>query len=243
MGRFFVEASQVKGDALRITGDDARHLIQVLRAKPGQAVEVSDGRHVYDTRVRAIGDGQVFLDIRDVKESDAEPRLYVTLYQAMAKGDRMDWAVQKAVELGAGRIVPVMTKYTVVRLDEKKTQKRQERYQRIAAEAAKQCRRGRVPEVTAPVPFAEAMANADAPLKLIAWEQEGDQGLSAVLRSTDIPERVDICVGPEGGFAEEEIETAREAGWMSVGLGPRILRTETAGVALLSILMHRAGEI
>lgn len=243
MGRFFIEASQVSGDAVTITGDDARHLIQVLRAKPGQAVEVSDGQHVYQTRIRTIGDGRVFLDITEVNESNAEPYLFVTLYQALAKGERMDWAIQKAVELGAGRIVPVLTKYTVVQLDEKKAQKRLERYQRIAAEAAKQCRRGRVPEVTAPVTFGEAVASADAPLKLIAWEQEGEQGLSGLLQSMDIPGRVDICIGPEGGFAGEEIEAARAAGWRSVGLGPRILRTETAGIALLSILMYRAGEM
>ena len=243
MGRFFIEASQVNGDAVTITGDDARHLIQVLRAKPGQAVEVSDGQHVYQTRIRSIRDGRVFLDIVEVSKSNAEPGLFVTLYQALAKGERMDWAIQKAVELGAGRIVPVLTKYTVVQLDEKKAQKRLERYQRIAAEAAKQCRRGRVPEVTAPVTFGEAVASADAPLKLIAWEQEGDRGRSDVLGTADIPEKVDIAIGPEGGFSGDEIEAARNAGFISVGLGPRILRTETAGIALLSILMYRAGEM
>jgi 16S rRNA (uracil1498-N3)-methyltransferase len=243
VGRFFVEASQITGNAVSVTGDDARHLIQVLRANVGQAVEVSDGEHVYQTRIRSISDGQVFLDIVAVSKNNAEPGLFVTLYQAIAKGERMDWAIQKAAELGAGRIVPVLTRYTVVQLDEKKAQKRMERYQRIAAEAAKQCRRGRVPEVTVPVPFAEAMAMADAPMKLIAWEQEEDQGLSDVLRSTDILQKVDICIGPEGGFAEEEIKTARDNGWRSVGLGPRILRTETAGITLLSILMYRAGEM
>lgn len=243
MGRFFVEASQVNEDAVCITGDDARHLIQVLRAKEGQAVEVSDGEHVYQTRIRSISDGRVFLDIVEKNESNAEPHLFVTLYQAIAKGERMDWAIQKAVELGAGRIVPVLTRYTVVQLDEKKAQKRMERYRRIAAEAAKQCRRDYVPEVAAPASFAEAMAAADAPMKLIAWVQEGDQGLKDVLRSIDIPDRADICIGPEGGFAEEEIKTARDHGWRSVGLGPRILRTETAGLALLSVLMHWAGEM
>ena len=243
MPRFFVEASRARGGAITITGDDARHLIQVLRAKPGQAVEASDGKHVYQTRIRAVDDGRVFLDIIEVNESKAEPALFVTLYQAVAKGERMDWAIQKAVELGAGRIVPVLTKYTVVQLDEKKSEKRTERYRRIAAEAAKQSRRDQVPEVTAPVAFAEAVGMADAPLRLIAWEQEGEQGLSGLLQSMDIPGRVDICIGPEGGFAEDEIEAARGAGWRSVGLGPRILRTETAGIALLSVLMYWAGEM
>ena len=235
--------SQVNGDAVCITGDDARHLIQVLRAKEGQAVEVSDGQYVYQTRVRSIGDGRVSLDIVKVSESNAEPSLFVTLYQAVAKGERMDWAIQKAVELGVGRIVPVLTKYTVVQLDEKKAQKRAERYQRIAAEAAKQCRRGRVPEVAALVTFDEAVTTADAPMKLIAWVQEGQQGQKDVLRSAHMPQKIDICIGPEGGFAAEEIETARLRGWRSVGLGPRVLRTETAGVVLLSVLMHWAGEM
>ena len=243
MGRFFVETSQVNGDAVTITGDDARHLIQVLRAKPGQAVEVSTGEHVYQTRIRAIGDGEVSLDILEINESRAEPALLVTLYQALAKGERMDWAIQKAVELGAGRIVPVLTRHTVVQLDDKKARKRAERYQRIAAEAAKQCRRDRVPEVTAPVSFVEAVAMADAPLRLIAWEREDERGLSDILGSSDIPQKVDICIGPEGGFAEEEIEAARLKGWHAVGLGPRILRTETAGIALLSVLMYWAGEM
>lgn len=242
MPRFFVESSQVAGDAITIAGDDARHLIQVLRARTGQAVEVSDGQHIYQTRIRAIENSTVNLDIIETHETKAEPRLFVTLYQAIAKGERMDWAIQKAVELGAGRIVPVLTRYTVVQLDAQKAQKRAERYRRIAAEAAKQCRRDMVPEVTAPIPFAEAIANADAPLKLIAWEAEG-RGLSCMLRFMGVPASVDICIGPEGSFSEEEIDSARTAGWRSVSLGPRILRTETAGAALLSALMYWAGEM
>jgi 16S rRNA (uracil1498-N3)-methyltransferase len=240
--RFFVGSSQVSGDAITIIGDDARHLIQVLRARQGQAVEISDGQHIYQTRIHAIENSTVNLDIIETHETKEEPRLFVTLYQAVAKGERMDWAVQKAVELGAGRIVPLLTRYTVVQLDAQRAQKRTERYQRIAAEAAKQCRRDNIPEVSAPIPFAEAVANADAPLKLIAWEGEG-QGLSCMLRFMDVPASVDICIGPEGGFSEEEIDAARTAGWRSVSLGPRILRTETAGVALLSALMYWAGEM
>jgi len=243
VGRFFVEKSQIAGNTATVTGDDARHLIQVLRAKPGQAVELSDGTHVYQTRIREIWDGQVILDIVEIQESRAEPHLWVTLYQAVAKGERMDWAIQKAVELGVGRIVPVLTQHTVVQLDAQKAGKRAERYQRIASEAAKQSRRDTVPEVSAPVPFLDAIRTARVPLKLIAWEREGAQGLSALLRATEIPEAVDICIGPEGGFAVEEIEAARSAGWLCVGLGPRILRTETAGIAVLSALMCWAGEM
>lgn len=242
MGRFFVADSQIAGDAITIIGDDARHLIQVLRAQPGQAVEVSDGTFVYHTRIRDIDNGAVSLNIIEKTESRAEPRLFVTLYQAIAKGERMDWAVQKAVELGVGRIVPVLTKHTVVQLDASKAGKRTERYQRIAAEAAKQCRRDIVPEVTAPLLFAETITEAQSPLKLIAWEGE-EQGLAGVLQSAEFPPAADICIGPEGGFAPEEVEAALAAGWRSVGLGPRILRTETAGIALMSVLMYWAGEM
>ncbi|MBE6587789.1 MAG: 16S rRNA (uracil(1498)-N(3))-methyltransferase [Ruminococcaceae bacterium] len=242
MPRFFVKASQigVRDDGSKtvlIIGDDAAHITRSLRMKPGESVCVCDmARREYDCSVLSVGE-EVLLSVLSERESDTEPPFFATLYQALVKGDKFDTVVQKAVECGASRIVPFISDRCVVRLTKKDCEKKRLRWQRIAAEAAKQCGRGIIPSVEPLLTFGEAVAEAaKADIPLLCYEGEEGVTLPGVLRERKDARTVSILIGSEGGFAASEADSAKEAGLISVGLGKRILRTETAsGFALACI--------
>ena len=241
MQQFFAGPSQIKENKIYLEGADVNHMKNVLRMKPGEDVRVNDGiGKTYLCCVSAYEEQTAVLDIIKEMESDTELPSRVVLFQGLPKGDKMEWVVQKAVELGAYSIVPFAAKRSVVKLDEKKAAKKQARWQAIAKGAAEQSGRGIVPEVHMVHTFTEALKMAEEmDVILIPYElEEGMKETARVLEDIVPGQSVGIFIGPEGGFEEEEIKRAKESGAHPVTLGKRILRTETAGLAVLSILMY-----
>ncbi len=242
MYQFFVEPGQIQGRRVIITGSDVNHIRNVLRMKPGEEIAVSngtDGRE-YRCGIESFTEDEVICSLRFVKEDGVELPSRIHLFQGLPKADKMELIVQKAVELGAYEVIPVAARRCVVRLDEKKASSRISRWQGIAEAAAKQSRRGIIPQVHPVMNMREAVAYARTmEVKLIPYELAENMGhtkevLGAVKPGTDIA----VFIGPEGGFEQEEIELAMAAGIEPVTLGRRILRTETAGLTVLSWLMY-----
>lgn len=252
MPRFFVEKClEPTATALSLTGDDFHHIRDVLRMKPGDQLVVCDSaRRDLTCRIDCYLPDRVVLIITAVQENQTEPPYQAILYQGLAKGEKMETIIQKAVELGAVRIVPVACQRSVVRLNARDQEKKLVRWNRIAAEAAKQCGRGRIPAVSEPLTFSQAVIEAaQADISLIPWENERGLGLREALEIT-VPSNVvpgtdpsiSLLIGPEGGFAPEEIDAAVAAGIRPVSLGRRILRTETAGTVVLAMLVYRFND-
>lgn len=233
---------QIQGTRIVITGSDVKHIKNVLRMKPGEEIAVSngaDGRE-YRCGIEAFTEDEVVCTLRFIKEDGVELASRIHLFQGLPKADKMELIVQKAVELGAYEIVPVAARRCVVRLDEKKAAARINRWQGIVEAAAKQSKRGIVPNVHPVMSMREAVEYARTmDVKLIPYElaenmRHTKEILEAVKPGTDIA----VFIGPEGGFEKEEVELAVEAGIAPVTLGKRILRTETAGLTVLSWLMY-----
>lgn len=238
MPRFFIDGA-ADGRAY-ITGADALHIAKALRMRPGEAMTLCDGKGTdFDGVLETVTDRQVTVRITASRPSQAEPTLAVTLYQGLPKGDKMDWIVQKAVELGVTAVVPVATRRSVARL-EGKADKKQERWQRIAAEAAGQCGRGMLPSVERPLSWSQALSRLSGEPALVFYEGGGRPLRELVTPST---RRLSVFVGPEGGFDPEEIDAIRRQGGGVATLGPRILRCETAPLAALTLLMHLSGNM
>lgn len=246
MYRFFISSGQVEGEEIVITGDDVNHIKNVLRLETGDWVVACDGNGTdYVSRIQSLQSDSVLLHVEKTQDTGTELPVRITLFQGMPKKDKLEWIIQKAVELGACEIVPVMTKRCVVRLqEEKKITKRMERWQTIAHAAAKQCDRGVIPTVHEPVSFEEALNLSDnLEYNIIPYElQEGMQASREIVDTACTKQSLGIFIGPEGGFEPEEICQASERKIQPITLGKRILRTETAGMALLSILMFRLQE-
>ncbi len=240
MPRFFIQSAGISEGRAVITGEDAGHITRALRMKPGEHVTLCDEAGVeYETVLLLTGE-RVECEILSAKPSGNEPPYRAVVYQALVKGDRFETVLMKATELGAARIVPVASARCTVRLEAKEYAKKRERWQRIAAEAAKQCGRARIPEVTDPVPFTAAITEAArADLPLFCYEAEGTEPLPVHLSPEKIPGTVSVVIGPEGGFEEAEADEARALGMKMTGLGRRILRTETAAPAVLACLSCR----
>lgn len=241
MQRFFVTPSQVKGDRIYIEGSDVNHMKNVLRMRPGEELMVSDGNNLqYLCRVAEYAEGQAVLSVERQETVDTELPSRIYLFQGLPKQDKMELIVQKAVELGACGIIPVETRRSVVRLDEKKKSKKVQRWQQIAESAAKQAGRGYIPKVESVLSYEETLKRAEElDVRLIPYElAEGMEGTRRMVESIRPGQSVGILIGPEGGFEKNEVEAAKEAGFFPVTLGKRILRTETAGLAVLSVLMY-----
>ncbi len=244
MQRFFVSQEMIDEENMRIrlTGEDVNHIKNVLRMKAGDELWVSDGgRYEYHSQILTVMPDEILLEILYRQEPDYELPSKIWLFQGLPKGDKMELIIQKAVELGVYHIVPVRMKRCVMKLDEKRGAKKAERWQQIAESAAKQSRRMLVPEVSAPVSFAEALRIA-GPIDKVLAPYELAKGMSetrAILDGIKPGESVGIFIGPEGGFDPQEIEELEKCGAAPVTLGHRILRTETAGMTLLSVLMFK----
>ena len=240
MYHFFVRPDQVGGGEAVITGSDVNHIGNVLRMKPGKKVLLSAGGDwEYLCEIREITRDEVRLDVLEGEQSVKELPAEITLYQGLPKSDKMELIIQKAVELGAARIVPVETRRCVVKLDPKKAEAKVRRWQAIAESAAKQSGRQIIPEVAMPLPFRKALLEAEAcTVRLIPYELAGGMDRTRQMIAAVRPgDRVAVFIGPEGGFETEEIREAAEHGVSEVTLGKRILRTETAGLVVLSLLM------
>lgn len=242
MYRFFVPVEQIYEGYAEITGDDVNHIRNVLRMRSGERIVISSGQGIdYYCIIRDIQAGSVVLDIEREEPVRTELAVSLVLFQAMPKADKMEMIIQKAVELGVSEIVPVQTRRSVVRLDERKAVKKQQRWQSIAEAAAKQSGRGIVPSVHPVISFGEALQYADQlQYRIIPYELFHDmQSTVSTLDKVCAGDSIGIFIGPEGGFERGEVEQAMEAGAIPISLGRRILRTETAGLAILSVLMFR----
>ena len=249
MPRFFVNTAQIDAvsGVVTLTGADAHHVARSLRMAAGEKITVCDaGAREYDCILETFHDEtEVIARIVAVREVTTEPPFRAHLYQGLPKGDKLDSIIQKAVECGIASVTPFESAHCVVRIKPEAEEKKTERRRRIALEAAKQCGRGTIPAVAPSVSFAEAVKRAtDAELALFCYEGEGTQPLRTVLSSyvagqTDgtLPE-ISLMIGSEGGFSPAEAQAARDAGMIPVGLGRRILRTETAAAFVLACLVY-----
>ena len=235
---FFVDPSDVRGDTVAITGAEAHHAARVLRVKVGERVSIADGTgRVMDAVVSHVG-RNVDAEVRDV--CDVQPTApAITLVQGIAKGDKMDTVVQKSVEVGVRRIVPVVCERTIVRWDERKQAKAVDRWREVARAAAKQCRSAWMTSVE------EVVAGVDAvPIttQTVVFDPDADARLRDVLPA-DRPETFTLVIGPEGGLSPEEIRLLGSRGAVAAGLGPRILRAETAGPVAAALILYAYGNL
>ena len=243
MHRFYADDRGVTGETAFLCEEDAHHAIRVLRMKPGEGCELFSGGRRFSGEVASIGDGAVQVRITGELPS-TEARLRVTLYQGLPKADKMELIVQKAVELGACAVVPVAMSRCVVQLDAKDGRKKQERWQKIAREACKQSGRCEMMQVAEPISFRQLLARLpEHGAAIVPWEDA--RGYSLARFHAEHPGITDlaIVIGPEGGMSGEEIERMQGSKCRAVTLGPRILRTETAGLCAMSALFCLYGEM
>jgi len=238
--RFFVGSSQIAENTVTLTGDDAHHISRSLRMAKGEEITVSDDAgNEYTCVLTAFEENAVAATVLSCRKQATEPPLSITLYQALPKGDKLDTVIQKSVECGASRIVPFESERCIVRCKREAEAHKTARRQRIALEAAKQCGRGRLPEVAETVSFAEMLGEAGrADRVLFCYEGEGTVPIGKLLSAPDFPKSgsLAVIVGSEGGFSPKEAEAAETAGFAMTGLGRRILRTETAPLFALAAI-------
>lgn len=245
MRRFFIDENAITDDTALVTGNLFCHMTRVLRLKIGTRVILSDGtgkRHVGS--ISTIGKDCLTVTIT---KSSAEPEKtsgpLLTLYQGIPKGSKMEFILQKCTELGADSFVPYISERSVARLPKDREAERLERWRRIIREAARQSNRTSVPLLSPVKDFSELVGTADQAVKLLLWEEETSNRLRSVLGSLPRPDSVVLLVGPEGGLSREEAAAAEASGFIPVTLGTRILRTETAGIALLAVLQFYWGDM
>ncbi len=244
MYHFFVEPGQIGPQEIQITGSDVNHIRNVLRMTPGEQISVSTGENAtqYRCEIASLSEDCVTAKIMWAQEADTELPAKLYLFQGLPKSDKMELIIQKAVELGAYELIPVATKRAVVKLDHKKEEAKRRRWNAISESAAKQSKRMIVPEVKPVMTFAQAVSYAQQTCtkKIIPYElADGIEETKRIFSSIEAGDSVAVFIGPEGGFDEQEIALAREHGVVPITLGRRILRTETAGMTVLSILMFQ----
>lgn len=240
MPRFFCDA--IAGGKAVITGEEAAHIARSLRMQPGERLTLSDGQGTdFDCVLDLVTPQEVFLTVLESYPCRTEPSVYVRLYMAMPKAEKLELIVQKAVELGVGEIIPVLTRRCVSRPDPKSFEKKRVRLARIAAEAAKQSGRGRIPQVREMIDLRPALEEMAARPGAMLFYERSTAPMREVLDR--IEGEASLLIGAEGGFDESEVELALSMGIPSLTLGPRILRCETAPMAALSVLMYHTGNM
>jgi 16S rRNA (uracil1498-N3)-methyltransferase len=239
--RVHVSEPLTSGRRHTIEGDAANHIARVLRLEPGAPLTVFDGRGgEYSARIESLRKNAVIIEVQERSPTSRESSLSLTLAQGVSRGERMDWVVQKATELGVTAIVPVLTERTVVKLDARQSERKLTHWQGIAVAACEQSGRDKLPDIVAPLALHDFLRGIDLQTTRLLLSPTGTQ------RVTDLkaPERkVIVLIGPEGGLAETEQRAAIGAGFLAVRMGPRILRTETAAVAALTLLQHQFGDL
>lgn len=240
MPRFFVKKEQIDSERIYIYESDAHHIARSLRMAVGDDITVSDGEGVeYSCRLTRIRDEECECEILSEQRGATESPIDITLCMAYPKGDKLETVIQKAVELGASRIIPFESSRCIKRPKAEKIDKQLARLSRIAEEAAKQCGRAKIPEVSQPLDFNAMLSVASkCELSLFCYEAEEDSSVKNVLKSHSRPKSCAVIVGSEGGFSNEEAKAAAESGAITVSLGKRILRCETAPDYILSVLSY-----
>lgn len=246
MDRFFVDKKNInlENNTCIIEGEDVKHISKVLRCRIGEELEVCDNNNnEYICEITNIDKNQVELNIVEKVDIQRESDLKIKVYQGLPKGPKMEMILQKLTEVGVDEIILVQTKRTVVKVDDKKEDKKLERWERIIYEAAKQSKRGKIPTLRGVLTFKEALADMkENDFNIAPYENEKTKSIKQAIKGVNI-NNIGIFVGPEGGFEETEIEAIEDIGGQSVSLGPRILRTETASLVASSIVLYELSDL
>jgi 16S rRNA (uracil1498-N3)-methyltransferase len=242
--RFFVPPGSLRARNVTLGPELAHRLGRVLRLRRGDRVLLTEGgRREYEVQITAISANALTGTVMAERAPPEEPDVHLTLYQSLIRANRFDLVLEKGVEIGVSRFVPIVAARSVVHDNGEPSAGRSERWQRIVVEAAEQCGRGRLPSITPPQPLEEALRTASGS-KIMAWESERSTGLLSFLRGLrERPHYVSVFIGPEGGFEESEVETARDHGCTPVTLGPRVMRSETAGIVAATLVLAGLGEM
>jgi 16S rRNA (uracil1498-N3)-methyltransferase len=247
MTRFFIPAEQIQGNSIILKGSDRHHLLNVLRREVGSTITVLNGRGAeYEAVIKEIGPDFVTGEIVAIITKATEPRVKIRLVQSLPKADKFEWLLQKNTEIGVSFFQPAFTERSAIKLEPAAVLKKEERWRKIIREAAEQSGRKIVPQLEPVRNWNQVLATiSEKPgLALIPWEGERECSLKKVLEGTaEIPETVTIFIGPEGGFSQAEIDQARNQGAVPVTLGPRILRTETAGLVVATAIFYHYGDL
>ena len=257
--RVYVDAPVAAGKRVVVEGSAANHIARVLRLRSGDSLTVFDGSGgEFGARIEEFRKEAVVVAVEEHRPLDRESPLPLTLVQGISRGERMDWIIQKATELGASRIVPVFTKRSVVRLDEKQAERKLQHWRAITVAACEQCGRNRIPDLATPVDFFDMLAGDSSGRPDSAGRPDpaghsDSAGATRLLLSPtgdlriddlqDVGKGITVLIGPEGGLADVEQEAAITAGFKAVRLGPRVLRTETAAIAALTIIQRYFGDL
>lgn len=247
MTRFFIPSDQIQGNSVILKGSDRHHLATVLRREAGSRITVLNGRGAeYEVVIREIGPDCVTGEIVAEITRAAEPRVKIRLVQSLPKADKFELVLQKNTEVGVSLFQPVLSERSTIKLEPGMVSKKEERWRKIISEAAEQSGRKIIPELEPVCYWNQAIAslNKRPGLVLIPWEGERETSLKKVLDdTTGIPELITVFIGPEGGFSHKEVNQARENGVVPVSLGPRILRTETAGLVVTTAILYHFGDL
>ncbi len=243
MSKFFVDKSQITDKTVTVTGPDVNHIAKVLRTKCGETLFICDGTgNDYETVITSITKDFIRADIVRSYPCTTEPETKITLFQGLPKQGKMEWIIEKCTEVGVHTIVPVQMSRSVVKLTAEQAKKKLERWRKTAESAAKQCGRGVIPHIAPPITMDELKGSNLPEFLLLPYEDEQANPVRTALKSKKRAS-AGIFIGPEGGFSPEEVETLKSLGAHSVTLGPRILRTETAGMIALSLLLYEWDEM
>ncbi len=244
MRRFYIEQSDAFRDKPVITGDDARHIINVLRLKPGDMITLFDGTgHEYVSRIDGTGSGNVDISVLERTIAKTESPVKITIAQAFLKEKKMDMLVRQLTELGIAGWFPFISERSVARPDKKRIESRIKRWERISKESLKQCRRAVIPEIGGLRDFNDLLKLGEKySNKVIFWENE-TRPLDSSIISTGVDDNILVLIGPEGGFSEDEILNAKENGFVTASLGPRVLKAETASLAACTLFQYLFGDM
>ena len=247
MRRFYVTPDNMVDGQVFIDGEEARHIATVLRSQPGDKISVFDGsEYEHEVKLLSVTSSMVIGQVLFSRLNTTEPPVVVTLVQGLAKGEKMDYIIQKSVELGVNRIIPIQTDRSLVKLDRERAFGRVKRWNRITVEACKQCGRSQPPVVDEVSCLGSILKGVSGTPSIFFYEQHKTNQLGTLInqhRQAMLEQGVVVFIGPEGGFSQREAQLAEKTGSLMAGLGPRTLRTETAGLVALSILMWELGDL
>jgi 16S rRNA (uracil1498-N3)-methyltransferase len=246
--RFYAPPVEIRDSIIALSAEETHHLTHVLRMAPGDPAFVFDGcGREYRCNFRGVKDDRAQLEVGEMLSDVVESPVEITLAQALAKGEKFDFIVQKVTELGVSRIVPLVTRYADARLDDQQTARRIERWRRISLEAVKQCGRRKLVEITVPRTVREFAGaggvDSASQQTLLLFSERGGVAITDALAEKSNPHAVVAMVGPEGGWSDDELVLLNEAGSKAVTLGPRVLRTETAAIVALTLIQHAIGDL
>lgn len=246
MAKFFVDRQAIENDYILIKGTDVNHIKNVLRLNTDKEILINDRQgNDYKCIISKIDTDVIYAKIEQVIKCETEPAVETVLFQSLIKGEKMEFVIQKSIEIGVTKIVPICTERCIVKIEsDKKMQNKLDRWNKIAESAAKQSKRGIIPEVGSPILFKEAIVSARDNLEIscIPFENEHTHHIKTFLRSSSY-QSIGVFIGPEGGFTQEEIIFARQENILPITLGRRILRSETAGLVVLANIMYEMGGI